>query len=162
GLIIIMYVGFNLIAGGSFDFSKMANNLFFMIATAVITISISHVRYTLIEKEFLLLVELKKARDALWSEMELAKRIQTALLPKRQNTRGFNIAVSMHPAQEVGGDYYDIIETEAGSRWIAIGDVAGHGVDSGLIMMMAQTSIMTVIKGNPQVKPAEVLKTVNM
>ena len=60
----------------------------------------------------------------------------------------------MLPAKEVGGDYYDIIETDAGDRWVAIGDVAGHGVDSGLIMMMAQASIMTVIKGNPARSPS--------
>jgi len=117
----------------------------------------------LIRKEFSLLVTLKKARDALWGEMELAKRIQTALLPEKQlSIKGFESAVAMLPAREVGGDYYDIIETRSGDRWIAVGDVAGHGVDSGLIMMMAQSSIMTVIKGMPHARPMDVLNTVNL
>jgi serine phosphatase RsbU (regulator of sigma subunit) len=159
--ILAMYTLFNIYAGNGYNLAQLANNLFFLCATSVLATSINHVRFKLIEKEFTLLVELKKARDALWSEMELAKRIQTALLPQRQGLRGFDIAVTMLPAKEVGGDYYDIIETEAGDRWIAIGDVAGHVVDSGLIMMMAQTSIMTVIRGTPVVKPVDVLNTTN-
>ena len=161
-LIMGMYVAFNMIAGKPFDQTRLTNNLFFLVSTAVLAVAINHVRYNLIEKEFSLLVKLKKARDALWGEMELAKRIQTALLPQRKGgIRGFESAVTMLPAKEVGGDYYDIIETDAGDRWVAIGDVAGHGVDSGLIMMMAQASIMTVIKGNPAAQPLEVLSTTN-
>lgn len=161
-IILGMYVTFNVVAGLPFDQAKITNNFFFLIATAVLAVSINYVRYNLIEKEFSLLVKLKKARDALWGEMELAKRIQTALLPQRKGgIRGYESAVTMLPAKEVGGDYYDIIETDAGDRWVAIGDVAGHGVDSGLIMMMAQASIMTVIKGNPTARPLDVLSTTN-
>jgi phosphoserine phosphatase RsbU/P len=161
-IILAMYVGFNLISPHPFDQARLTNNLFFLISTVVLVVSINHVRYNLIENEFSLLVKLKKARDALWGEMELAKRIQTALLPQRKGgIRGYESAVTMLPAKEVGGDYYDIIETDSGDRWVAIGDVAGHGVDSGLIMMMAQASIMTVIKGNPNAQPLEVLSTTN-
>ena len=162
-LILAMYVVFNLVARLPYSPNLVANNLFFLCATAILTVSINWVRYRLIEKEFSLLVTLKQARDALWGEMELAKRIQTALLPQKQQTvHGFETAVAMLPAREVGGDYYDIIETQAGDRWIAVGDVAGHGVDSGLIMMMAQSSIMTVIKGMPSARPIDVLNTTNL
>jgi serine phosphatase RsbU (regulator of sigma subunit) len=160
--ILAMYVVMNMIAMKPFDQAKLTNNLFFLTSTAVLAVSINHVRYKLIENEFSLLVKLKKARDALWGEMELAKRIQTALLPQRKGgIRGFESAVTLLPAKEVGGDYYDIIETDSGDRWLTIGDVAGHGVDSGLIMMMAQASIMTVIKGNPAAKPLDVLSVTN-
>jgi phosphoserine phosphatase RsbU/P len=158
-----MYVLFNAIAGLTSHVNLVANNLFFLCATGILAVSINYVRYRLIQKEFSLLVTLKQARDALWGEMALAKRIQTALLPQKQQTvRGFETAVAMLPAREVGGDYYDIIETAAGDRWIAVGDVAGHGVDSGLIMMMAQSSIMTVIKGMPSAQPIDVLNTTNL
>ena len=162
-LILAMYVVFNAAAGQASDVNLVANNLFFLCATGILAVSINYVRYRLIQKEFSLLVTLKQARDALWGEMELAKRIQTALLPQKQQTvHGFETAVAMLPAREVGGDYYDIIETAAGDRWIAVGDVAGHGVDSGLIMMMAQSSIMTVIKGMPSAQPIDVLNTANL
>ncbi|MBE3119085.1 MAG: SpoIIE family protein phosphatase [Candidatus Atribacteria bacterium] len=160
-VLILFYVSFNLIAGFHFRAAELTNNLSFLLATSVLAVSINHVRYQLLSREFSLLIQLKKTRDALWGEMELAKRIQTALLPQKLDIRGFDVAVIMIPAKEVGGDYYDIIETDAGDRWIAIGDVAGHGVDSGLIMMIAQTSIMTVIKGTQQVDPITLLDTTN-
>ena len=67
----------------------------------------------------------------------------------------------MIPAKEVGGDYYDVIENGNGYKWITIGDVSGHGVDSGLIMMMAQTSILTAINNDAECKPSQVLNLVN-
>ncbi len=160
-IIISMYIFFNVIAGHDYGHSILINNLFFLFSTAIIAISINHVKHKLIKKEFYLLVELKKARDALWSEMELAKRIQTALLPDREKIKGFEIAATMVPAKEVGGDYYDIIETPTGDRWVTIGDVSGHGVDSGLIMMMAQTSILSKVNNSSDCKPSAVLHSVN-
>jgi serine phosphatase RsbU (regulator of sigma subunit) len=93
--------------------------------------------------------------------MELAKRIQTALLPDKQKIKGYKIAASMIPADEVGGDYYDIIETPKGDKWITIGDVSGHGVDSGLIMMMAQTSILSKVNNNGNCGPSDLLQSIN-
>lgn len=115
----------------------------------------------LIKKEFYLMCELKIARDSIWTEMELAKRIQTALLPDSQKMKGYDIAATMLPAKEVGGDYYDIIETPEGEKWVTIGDVSGHGVDSGLIMMMAQTSILSKINQDGNCRPSEMLNSIN-
>lgn len=160
-IIIVMYITLNLMSGLEYHTAALTNNLFFLLATAVIAVSINHVKHRLVKKEFLLLVELKKARDAIWSEMELAKRIQTALLPEKKKVLGFEISATMKPAKEVGGDYYDIIETPTGDKWIAIGDVSGHGVDSGLIMMMAQTSILSMVNNFQGCKPSAILKSVN-
>lgn len=93
--------------------------------------------------------------------MELAKRIQTALLPDEEKMTGFEVAARMAPAKEVGGDYYDIIETSNGDKWITIGDVSGHGVDSGLIMMMAQTSMLSMVNNSDSPMPSKVLGSVN-
>jgi serine phosphatase RsbU (regulator of sigma subunit) len=160
-IVISMYIGFNIWAGPDFEFSILFNNLFFLFATAVIAVSINYVKNRLVRQEFFLLIELKKARDALWSEIELAKRIQTALLPAKEKIEGYEIAAAMSPAKEVGGDYYDVIETPQGEKWITIGDVAGHGVDSGLIMMMAQTSILATVNNSSGANPSKILNKVN-
>jgi len=160
-IIIAMYVCFNLIAAQEFGRIALINNLFFLCSTAVIAVSINHVKHRLVKQEFNLLVELKRARDALWSEMELAKRIQTALLPDKKSLRGLEVAAVMYPAKMVGGDYYDILETPAGEKWVIVGDVSGHGVDSGLIMMMAQTSALSMVSNSKGHKPSEVLAAVN-
>lgn len=105
-------------------------------------------------------VRLKEAREALWGEMLVAKRIQTILLPLEPIMAGYEITAFMEPADEVGGDYYDIINTDR-IDWIVIGDVSGHGVPAGLIMMMVQTSIHTVVAQHPELGPAELLVIIN-
>ena len=100
------------------------------------------------------------AKDKLWGEMELAKRIQTILLPKELHIPGYEVTAYMDPADEVGGDYYDVITID-NKHWFIIGDVSGHGVTSGLVMMMAQTAIRTVLNQDAQTKPSELLKNIN-
>jgi len=104
--------------------------------------------------------QLVQTRDALWGEMELAKKIQTVLLPENPSINGYDIAAFMEPADEVGGDYYDVIQ-EGDRDWIVIGDVSGHGVPAGLVMMMVQTSMHSVLSTNPHMEPSELLRLVN-
>ncbi|MCP4104421.1 MAG: SpoIIE family protein phosphatase [Desulfobacteraceae bacterium] len=93
-------------------------------------------------------------------EMELAKKIQTVLLPKNPKIYGYDIAASCDPADEVGGDYFDVISVGE-CDWIVIGDVTGHGVTSGLVMMMVQTAIHTVLLRKPNTLPDELLAEIN-
>lgn len=104
--------------------------------------------------------ELEEAHDALWCEMDIAKRIQTDLLPKKPAIPGYEIAACMQPATEVGGDYYDIISA-GGRDWLVIGDVSGHGLPAGLVMMMAQTAIHTAVRQNPDLVPSHLLTVIN-
>jgi hypothetical protein len=161
GIIIFLYIFANILGIGDYRTNHLINNLFFLCATSIIAVSINYVKHLLIKKEFYLMCELKIARDSIWSEMELAKRIQTALLPDKQKIKGYEIAATMIPAKEVGGDYYDIIETPKGDKWVTIGDVSGHGVDSGLIMMMAQTSILSKVNDNGSCGPSDMLESIN-
>jgi ligand-binding sensor domain-containing protein len=79
-------------------------------------------------------------------EMELARHIQTALLPKDMNLHPeLRIFALMLTAEEVGGDYFDVQEGDSGSLWISIGDVSGHGLTPGLIMMIAQNTLATIV-----------------
>jgi sigma-B regulation protein RsbU (phosphoserine phosphatase) len=47
------------------------------------------------------------------------------------------------------------------SYWLTIGDVSGHGVPAGLVMMMAQTAIRTALKTHGQGNPKQVLEIAN-
>jgi serine phosphatase RsbU (regulator of sigma subunit) len=104
--------------------------------------------------------ELGRALDALWGEMKLARRIQEALVPSDPAIVGCDVAASMKPAEEVGGDYYDVVHTEK-HEWILIGDVSGHGVPAGLIMMMCQTAVRTALQRDPEITPDRLLVLVN-
>src|SRR5690606_33148115 len=70
------------------------------------------------------------------------------------------IAAGMMTATEVGGDYYDVLPIEDGC-WIAVGDASGHGLTAGLVMMMAQTGVATLVRADPAAKPSAVSKTLN-
>ena len=108
--------------------------------------------------------ELRQTLAELWSEMDLARKIQTVLLPNETRFRDYEVSALMVPASTVGGDYYDIIPTD-GCDWVLIGDVSGHGVTAGLTMMMIQTAIRTVVLsgagGAVKLTPAQVLSKVN-
>ncbi len=161
GLVTVsMYLFINTIWGGHYDSNLLVNNLYFLFSTVIIASSINHVKFKLIRREFEGRQQLQQARDALWGEMEIAKRIQTALLPFKPSLTGFEIEAAMLPANEVGGDYYDLFEY-GGCGWVFIGDVSGHGVESGLIMMMTQTSIQSIVRSNPQALPSQVLDQLN-
>ncbi|OHD16836.1 MAG: hypothetical protein A2Y34_15110 [Spirochaetes bacterium GWC1_27_15] len=95
-------------------------------------------------------------------EMEVASRIQTSLLPSEVKSKYYNISAIMIPAEKVGGDYYDIIVGETEDKlWFGIGDVSGHGLVSGLIMMMAQTAFNTVLLNDPKISTSDLIKRVN-
>jgi serine phosphatase RsbU (regulator of sigma subunit) len=85
-------------------------------------------------------------------ELEIARVIQSTILPKDIRLPGYLVAASMRPAEEVGGDYYDIINKND-VYWVNIGDVTGHGVAAGLVMMMLQTCALANINANPNIPP---------
>jgi predicted ATPase/serine phosphatase RsbU (regulator of sigma subunit)/tRNA A-37 threonylcarbamoyl transferase component Bud32 len=131
-------------------------------AQAAISIENAHLYAGLQEK----IAELEKAqqavaeRERLKKEMEIAERIQTGILPRAVEVPGYEIAASMLPATEVGGDYYDVIPS-GGGCWIGVGDVAGHGLESGLSMLMIQSGIASLVRRQPLAPPHELLRALN-
>jgi len=99
-------------------------------------------------------------KERLERELQIASRIQTSILPSRPALDGYRIATHMATADEVGGDYYDVHQTPRGG-WIAIGDVSGHGLDAGLIMMMVQTAVSSLVRTSPSASPSELLGSLN-
>lgn len=93
-------------------------------------------------------------------ELDIARRVQTSIIPKTFAVPGLEIAALMEPAEEVGGDYYDVIPFQGGA-WIAIGDVSGHGLDAGLIMLMVQSAALAVLSTDPFRSPREALGLLN-
>lgn len=93
-------------------------------------------------------------------ELETARRIQSSILPDLPpRLAGVDIAHAYLPASEVGGDFYDVLALEDGRLAVAVGDVAGHGVSSGLIMSMAKSALAVQVTFDPNV--AAVFNTLN-
>lgn len=96
------------------------------------------------------------------AELDVAQRMQEMILPRTTELTAIpelDIAGSMTPADEVGGDYYDVL-VEGDVVTIAIGDVTGHGLESGLVMMMTQSMVRTLTKLR-ETDPVRFLNTVN-
>lgn len=93
-------------------------------------------------------------------ELEIAMRIQTAVLPREPAVAGLDLAAKMIAAAQVGGDYYDVLPFSGGS-WLAIGDVAGHGLSTGLIMLMIQSVVAGLCRRAPAASPSELLAVIN-
>ena len=85
-------------------------------------------------------------------ELETARRIQSSILPELPpQVQGVQVAHTYLPASEVGGDFYDVLALEDGRLSVAIGDVAGHGVSSGLVMSMARSALAVQVTYRPEV-----------
>ena len=78
-------------------------------------------------------IEEENQRKAL--ELEEARDLQISMLPKvRPDHAKLDIAFRTVPATEVGGDYFDLIETDDETCSIAVGDATGHGLRAGIVV----------------------------
>jgi sigma-B regulation protein RsbU (phosphoserine phosphatase) len=95
-------------------------------------------------------------------ELEIAASLQHALLPPAPSHADFDFAGRMQPADEMGGDFYDVLRDDSDQNlWVTIGDVSGHGLDAGLVMLMTQTVVASQFNANPMASPNGVLTAVN-
>jgi serine phosphatase RsbU (regulator of sigma subunit) len=84
----------------------------------------------------------RKQRDQLLQDVELAAQVQRMFLPiQRPSIAGLEIAGRMQPASGVGGDYYDYIPVNEHTVQIVIADVAGKGVPAALLMSATAAAV---------------------
>jgi sigma-B regulation protein RsbU (phosphoserine phosphatase) len=96
------------------------------------------------------------------AELAVARKLQQMILPKDEELKQIpelDIAGFMKPADEVGGDYYDVLRHN-GRIKIGIGDVTGHGLESGLMMLMTQTVIRALLQ-HQETDSTKFLSTLN-
>ena len=105
---------------------------------------------------------LQAENNRLSTELEVSQRLQMMLLPKEKELseiEDLEIAGFMEPADEVGGDYYDVLQHH-GRITIGIGDVTGHGLESGVLMLMVQTAVRTLMENN-ETDPKKFFEVIN-
>jgi|GEM_PF-1274569 len=93
---------------------------------------------------------LKADNVRMTAELNVTREFQSMILPRTEELEAIkelDIAGFMEPADEVGGDYYDVLRYGSTIK-IAIGDVTGHGIASGMLMLMVQTAIRTLYASN--------------
>ncbi|HEX8411751.1 MAG TPA: SpoIIE family protein phosphatase, partial [Thermoanaerobaculia bacterium] len=86
-------------------------------------------------------------KERLQSEIEIAATIQRNLLPKEgPKFRGVSFSAHFEPTTSIGGDYYDVFNIDKTRLAVAIGDVSGHGLSTGLVMAMVKAAITTLVE----------------
>lgn len=77
-------------------------------------------------------------QERIETELRLAADIQNDLIPKNiPSAPSLDVAATIHPAAEIGGDCYDFFKLKGDDLLFYIGDVTGHGVPAGLVVSIA-------------------------
>lgn len=93
-------------------------------------------------------------QQALERDLELARRMQRALLPSRPpRVPGYCFFDYYQSARQVGGDYYDYVELPDDRFAVIVGDVAGKGVAAALLMARLSSDVRFLLasEDNPAV-----------
>src|SRR5438132_1242409 len=86
-------------------------------------------------------------KERLQSEIDRAATIQRNLLPKEGPLfRGVSFSAHFEPTTSIGGDYYDVFNLDKTRLAVAIGDVSGHGLSTGLVMAMVKAAMTTLVE----------------
>jgi serine phosphatase RsbU (regulator of sigma subunit)/predicted ester cyclase len=102
-----------------------------------------------------------RERERFEQELQVARSIQQASLPKELLTlEGWQINPYYQPAREVGGDFYEFFELDAGKVGLAVGDATGKGIPAALAVT-ATSSMLRAVARDSGYSPGEVLERVN-
>ncbi len=102
-----------------------------------------------------------RERTRMREEIDTARRIQLSMLPQAlpSDLRWLDVAAASLPATEVGGDYYDYFRLSQNQLALVIGDVAGHGLASGLLLSGVRSCLYLLER--ELARPVEVLYRLN-
>ncbi len=86
-----------------------------------------------------------REQDRAASEFEAARSLQHVLIPDELPTiPGLSIATAYHPAQEVGGDFFQVIPLPGGETLIVVGDVSGKGLKAAMNVSVIVGALRTL------------------
>ncbi|WP_231933225.1 PP2C family protein-serine/threonine phosphatase [Botrimarina mediterranea] len=92
-------------------------------------------------------------------QMAQAREIQRNLLPNGVEADGFEVAQLFEPAEDVGGDFFDILMLCDRSWLVCVADVSGHGIPAAMNAAMLKTLVMQAAK--TLVSPSQILQEAN-
>ncbi len=101
-----------------------------------------------------------REQDRVHSELEAARSVQQVLVPESlPRIAGLSIGTAYHPAQEVGGDFFQILPMPSGTTLIVIGDVAGKGLPAALQVSLCVGTVRALAEHSES--PAAILAGLN-
>ena len=105
-------------------------------------------------------VEQSERQGALEQEFKSAQELQQVLIPETlPSLEGYAVTSAYRPAQQVGGDFFQLIAQPDGSALLVLGDVSGKGLKAAMTVSLIVGTIRTV--ADTVDDPAEVLSILN-
>jgi phosphoserine phosphatase RsbU/P len=105
------------------------------------------------------LLEEERAKQRIEEELDVARRIQQSLLPRRLPEQGwFVVSGSSESSHQVGGDYFDVVPIGPETWSLVVADVSGKGVSSALLASFLQGAFLSA---SPATDIPEVLSRIN-
>jgi hypothetical protein len=127
----------------------------FRLSTLAITSSLIAIALMFVTLQRLLQDKTEKQRLA--RELEAARAVQTLLLSPQQRPLGeFEIGAIYSPAQEVGGDFYHVIEDD-GAAVVVVGDVSGKGLKAAMLVAL----LIGALRQMEERRPSAILQALN-
>ena len=116
------------------------------------------------------MAELQKAygvieaqKERMQDELNVGRNIQMSMVPQTfppfPDRDEFSIHAALHPAREVGGDFYDFFFIDENRLCLCVGDVSGKGVPAALFMAVTRTLIKA--RASDDTSTASILTRVN-
>ncbi len=129
--------------------------------TAIASILMVFVIATLVARRFLhSQVQQQLDRQAIAQDLEQAQQLQQrVLIPENIRSPYFNIQTAYHPAQTVGGDFFQTLTRPDGTLLIVIGDVSGKGISAAMLVAVLVGAIRN--QAESSFDPAAMLATLN-
>jgi hypothetical protein len=105
-------------------------------------------------------VNIQTEKALLENEIEAARQVQHFILPESGQTfPGFRVQSAYTPAQQVGGDFFQILSDNSGGILLVLGDVSGKGLPAAMLVSMLVGAIRTAAEETTD--PARILRTLH-
>ena len=125
------------------DLSTMHDRLSFDALAIIIAVGLGYSGFiTVFISEGRRFIKAQTEKAILDSEMAAAREVQQVIVPEADESfPGYAVESVYKPAQQVGGDFFQILPVEGGGLLIVLGDVAGKGLPAAMLVSMLVGSI---------------------
>jgi phosphoserine phosphatase RsbU/P len=93
------------------------------------------------------------------AQLDRARRLQSHLIPREIEREVIGIAIEFHPADEIAGDFVDVIECPNGDTLLCVADVVGHGIHAAMGSAVLKALLLAIDLDEPS--PAAMLGSIN-
>lgn len=93
------------------------------------------------------------------AQLNRARRLQSHLIPAPARDAGLSVAIEYHPADEIAGDFVDVIGCPNGDTLLCVADVVGHGIHAAMGSAVLKALLLAADLSEPS--PAKILSAIN-